>query len=130
MNLSQAAEQSGISARMLRHYEAVGLLQPKRRDNGYRDYDEDDINILHKIKILNEAGMKLKDIHWLLPCFDLESQSFKLCRVATQLVENELNTIAEKLEQLQKSQALLHAFLERGKSLHQNKPPQSISTRD
>ena len=47
MNIGQAASSSGVSQRMIRHYEAIGLI-PKaaRRDSGYRDYDEREVHML------------------------------------------------------------------------------------
>ena len=40
MNIGEATDRSGISAKMIRYYEEVGLVTPSRRANGYRDYDE------------------------------------------------------------------------------------------
>ena len=51
MNIGQAAKQSGISAKMIRYYEEIGLLQtPKRTDAGYRMYNEQDIKTLNFIQ--------------------------------------------------------------------------------
>ena len=117
MNLAKVSALTAVSPRMLRYYEELGLIAPKRGDNNYRSYSAHDIECINKIKILNDAGMNLKAIHWLLPCFDLDSQSFKLCRIANELVEQELVSIEQKLEQLQQSQSLLQSFIAKSKQL-------------
>ena len=117
MNLAKVSALTDVSPRMLRYYEELGLIAPKRCDNNYRSYSAHDIECINKIKILNDAGMNLKAIHWLLPCFDLDSQSFKLCRIANELVEQELVLIEQKLEQLQQSQSLLQSFIAKSKQL-------------
>ena len=117
MNLAKVSALTAVSPRMLRYYEELGLIAPKRGDNNYRSYNAHDIECINKIKILNDAGMNLKAIHWLLPCFDLDSQSFKLCRIANELVEQELVSIKQKLEQLQQSQSLLQSFIAKSKQL-------------
>ena len=49
MNIGAAAAASGVNAKMIRHYEAIGLLRPaERRANDYRDYGERD---LHELEI-------------------------------------------------------------------------------
>ncbi len=49
MNIGAAAASSGVNAKMIRHYEAIGLLRPAdRRANDYRDYGERD---LHELEI-------------------------------------------------------------------------------
>ena len=123
MNLAKVSALTQVSPRMLRYYEELGLLNPKRCDNNYRSYSDHDIECITKIKILNDAGMNLKAIHWLLPCFDLDSQSFKLCRIANELVEQELVSIEQKLEQLQQSQSLLQSFIAKSKQLQAETPP-------
>lgn len=46
MNINKAAERTGITAKTLRYYEDIGLVTPHRKDNGYRDYDADDVQRL------------------------------------------------------------------------------------
>jgi len=47
MNIGNAARASGLSAKMIRYYEATGLVpKPTRRESNYRDYDESDVNRL------------------------------------------------------------------------------------
>ena len=58
MQIGEFATASGTSARMLRHYEAQGLLAPAAREtNGYRDYDETQIPLARQINGLIQAGL-------------------------------------------------------------------------
>src|SRR3546814_6724819 len=63
MNIGQASKQSGVSQRMIRHYEAIGLT-PKaaRRESGYRDYDERDVHTLHFIRRARDLGFPIEEI--------------------------------------------------------------------
>lgn len=63
MNIKEAADRLGISARAIRFYEEKGLIQPaKQTNNGYRTYTENDIWRLQTIAALREIGMSLQDI--------------------------------------------------------------------
>ena len=67
MNIGQAARASGISERMIRHYEKIGLIPlPARRDSGYRDYGEADVHRLHFIANARDLGFGMNDIATLL----------------------------------------------------------------
>ena len=57
MNIKQASEVSGVSERMIRHYETKGLLPaPARQANGYRDYTPDDLKRLRVITLAHKCG--------------------------------------------------------------------------
>ncbi|MGP4769980.1 MerR family transcriptional regulator [Acinetobacter sp. PFS20] len=116
MNLAKVAELTKVSPRMLRYYESLGLIHPHRASNNYRSYTQKDIENIKKIKILNDAGMHLKDIQALLPCFDLDERVFTLCSVVQEKLQTELMHVAEQLNKLQTSQSLLQSFLTKGKA--------------
>lgn len=67
MNIGQASGKSGVSQRMIRHYEAIGLI-PKaaRRDSGYRDYDDKDVHTLRFIRRARDLGFPIAEIGQLL----------------------------------------------------------------
>ncbi len=67
MNIGQAANASGVSQRMIRHYEAIALI-PKaaRRDSGYRDYDDRDVHTLRFIRRARDLGFPIGEIGRLL----------------------------------------------------------------
>lgn len=67
MNIGAASAQSGVSAKMIRHYEATGLLRPAdRRENGYRDYGGHDVHELRFIGRARKIGFSIAEIAALL----------------------------------------------------------------
>jgi MerR family transcriptional regulator, copper efflux regulator len=67
MKIGAASAASGISERMIRHYEKIGLM-PKaaRRDSGYRDYNKRDLHTLRFIGRARDAGFPIEEIRQLL----------------------------------------------------------------
>ena len=68
-NIKEAEALTGISRQNIRYYEKMGLLNPKRdAGNGYRKYDEEDIERLKAILLFRKLDMPLEEIHKLLDC--------------------------------------------------------------
>jgi DNA-binding transcriptional MerR regulator len=72
--ISVAAELSGIGTQALRLYESMGLLEPERTAGGTRRYSADDIERLHRISELIQAGVKLAGIGMVLELQDANEQ--------------------------------------------------------
>lgn len=104
MNIGQASKQSGVSQRMIRHYEAIGLI-PKaaRRDSGYRDYDQSDVHTLRFIRRARDTGFPIEEIRKLLALWQDKSRasadvkSIALARAA------ELKRKARELDEMRKT---------------------------
>lgn len=76
MNIGKVAKASGIPAKMVRYYEAIGLIQTaKRRPSGYRQYGPPDVYRLRFIRIARDAGLSLTDIRELLALWDDRKRS-------------------------------------------------------
>jgi MerR family transcriptional regulator, copper efflux regulator len=108
MNIGQASRRSGVSQRMIRHYETIGLI-PKaaRRDSGYRDYDERDVHTLEFIGRARDLGFPIEEIGKLLALWQdrsrasSEVKALALARAAElERKVQELNGMRETLEHL------------------------------
>jgi len=67
MKIGEAAAASGVTAKMIRHYEAIGLLRPaRRRGNAYRDYGQRDVHELKFIRRARRLGFSIAEIGALL----------------------------------------------------------------
>ena len=62
MTIREAEQRPGLHRATIRFYEKEGLISPKRLDNGYRDYGEEEITALLRIKLLRELGVSLEEI--------------------------------------------------------------------
>ena len=66
MSIGEAAARSGVSAKMIRHYEAIGLIEAGRRANNYRSYGPRDVAVLRFIRHARDLAFPLEDIRHLL----------------------------------------------------------------
>ena len=67
MNIGEASERSGVSAKMIRYYEGVGLLpSAARRTNGYRDYGDQEVALLQFVRRTRDLGFSLEEVSTLL----------------------------------------------------------------
>lgn len=67
MNIGAASQASGVSQRMIRHYEKIGLIPAApRRNSGYRDYGDADVHRLRFIANARDLGFPIEDIRDLL----------------------------------------------------------------
>lgn len=67
MNIGEAAQASGVSAKMIRHYEAVGLIPPPpRTEAGYRQYGGSEVHVLRFARQARELGFSIAEIGELL----------------------------------------------------------------
>ncbi|MEQ4987811.1 Cu(I)-responsive transcriptional regulator [Proteus sp. fly-1089] len=107
MNIGQAAKKSGISSKMIRYYEQIGLI-PKaiRADAGYRDYSEADVACFRFIRHSRALGFSTEQISTLLVLWNnRERASADVKSIAISHIE-ELNRKIAELQQM--TQTLEH----------------------
>lgn len=117
MKIGELSERTGIPTRMLRYYEQQGLLYSERSANGYRSYDDADVELATRVRGLIQAGLTTRMTRVVL---DLERQ----CRLdmapecsrplAEELAE-ELEAIESRLACLTKSRDAVALYLERSR---------------
>ena len=107
MNIGKAAAASGVSAKMIRYYEASGLIEAvERTAAGYRNYSQRHVETLSFIRRARNLGFSVEQMHELLALWrDQGRASADVKRIALQHVA-ELQRKAEELQQM--SQVLTH----------------------
>ena len=100
------ANMAGISVRTLHHFEAQGLLHPKRLANGYRVYGTTETNRLQQILLYREMGVSLSDIRQILddPFFDQKAvliQHLKELQARKIHIERLIKSVTKTLESLE-----------------------------
>lgn len=110
VHIGTASERSGVSAKMIRHYESLGLLGSVRRtDSGYRQYSEADVHVLRFIKRSRELGFSMAEIADLVGLWkDKRRASAKVKHIAQQ----HLLDLAQRVAALQEMQRTLHRLIE------------------
>jgi DNA-binding transcriptional MerR regulator len=109
MMRSEVARRAGCSGETLRHYEAVGLLRPRRRGTGdYRDYEPRDVDRIVLIRNARGLGLSLKAIGDLLRLTDDRALS---CGQVDRMAGKHLKDVRTKIKQLESiASALEHAL--------------------
>lgn len=99
MNIGQASRASGVSAKMIRYYEQIGLIpRAVRRDSGYRDYSASDVHMLRFIRRARDLGFAVSEIDELLNLWrDKSRQSADVKRIA----EAQIAQLRERIESLE-----------------------------
>jgi len=68
MRIGELAQRTGVTTRALRFYEDQGLLRAGRSANGYREYDEDDLQLVKEIQTLQTVGLTLEETRPFVEC--------------------------------------------------------------
>lgn len=104
VSIGVAAERAGVSARMVRHYESLGLLAPvARTDSGYRQYGEADVHTLRFIRRARDLGFSIEEIAALLGLWqDRARASSQVKRIAQKHIDHLQERIAA-LQAMQRS---------------------------
>ena len=108
MNISQAAKLTGLSAKQIRDYEKLGLLNTNARTlSGYRYYEENDLARLRFIRHSRDVGFSLQQIAQLL---QLQDNPHRNSREVKQLTAKHIETLNAQIQALQKMVAELQRW--------------------
>jgi len=99
MNIGQASKASGISAKMIRHYDEIGLVRPVgRTDSNYREYEERELNELRFIKRARGLGFSMAEITVLL---SLWRERQRPSRQVKAIAERHLADLDDRIREMQ-----------------------------
>ena len=110
LNIGEAAAESGVSAKMIRHYESLGLLRAARRsEGGYRLYESNDLHVLRFIRRARDLGFSMKDIGHLLGLWQNRRRaSADVRRIAQEHISDLNRKIAELQSMRRTLEHLVH----------------------
>lgn len=98
MNIGEAASASGVSAKMIRHYEELGLLPAaKRTESGYRQYAQNDVHTLRFIRHCRDLGFSLMEIAELVSLWQNRQRPSRLVKA---LAEAHIRELEQKSVEL------------------------------
>jgi len=110
VNIGEAARLSGVSAKMVRHYEGLGLLpRVARTDSGYRQYAEADVHTLRFIKRARDLGFSMEEIGELVGLWQNRRRASANVRRIAQKHAGELEQRIAAMQAMQKTlEHLIH----------------------
>lgn len=112
MEIRELEVRTGATAKTIRYYEQVGVLPPPRRKpNGYREYDENDVERLKFVLGARQLDFSLDDIAEILALRDRREAP---CRFVLNLLEQKAQEIAQRIEELKRLETDLRELHELG----------------
>ncbi|HKP27745.1 MAG TPA: Cu(I)-responsive transcriptional regulator [Dongiaceae bacterium] len=118
MTIGQAAKSSAVSAKMIRHYESIGLLpKAQRTQSGYRLYDETDVHTLRFIQRARSLGFPLETIRTLLALWRNRRRS------SAQVKELSLRHVEELERKITEMQAMVRTLRHLAHNCHGDERP-------
>lgn len=104
MKIGAVSNASGVSQRMIRHYERIGLIPAAaRRDSGYRDYADKDVQVLHFIGRARDLGFGIGEIGQLLALWNDRGRSSSDVKTLALARAAELGRKARQLDSMRRS---------------------------
>ncbi len=109
VNIGEAARQSGVSAKMLRHYESLGLLgKVNRTDSGYRLYSPADVHTLRFIKRCRDLGFSMAEIGELVGLWQNKRRASANVK---KIAQKHMDELSERIAAMQAMQRTLSTLL-------------------
>ena len=107
--IGEAARRAGVSARMVRHYESLGLLPPVHRtDSGYRQYTEADVHALRFIRRGRDLGFSIEEIGVLLGLWQNQDRASSQVK---EIAQRHISALTERIAAMQAMQRTLQSLV-------------------
>lgn len=118
LHIGEASKQTGVSPKMIRHYEGLGLLPPPpRTDSGYRLYDDAALHTLHFIRRARDLGFGMADIAQLL---DLWRNRRRASATVKKLALSHIDALQQRIDEME---AMKRTLAQLASACHGNDRP-------
>ncbi len=108
MNIGEVSRASGLPIKTIRYYEDMGLIRPLRQANGYRVFDKATLERLCFLRRARKLGFSVKDCLKLLELYEKPQTDYEQ---ATQIAQQRLSEVNQKIRQLKSVKTALSQFL-------------------
>lgn len=107
MLIKELSRRTGVSVRSIRYYETKNIIQSKRLENGYRDYDDTAVGRIKTIQLYLSLGLNTGDIAEVIECPTVTQKDRPLCNAAYELYKTKLKEVNKQLDILRTVQMRL-----------------------
>jgi len=105
--IKELSLRTGASVRSIRYYETKEIINSRRLENGYRDYDDTAVGRIKTIQLYLSLGLTTDNIAQIIECPTSMQNNRPLCKAAYELYKTKLNEVNKQLELLQTVQLRL-----------------------
>ncbi|EDP99900.1 MerR family DNA-binding protein [Shewanella benthica] len=116
MKIGEVAKKTGLSIKSIRYYHDIGLICATRGENGYREYDQPQIDSLNFISHSRDLGFSLDDCRSLL---DLKLNQDRDAEDVKRLAKTHLDMVSERITKLQALESQLKHLIKDCRGGHQ-----------
>ncbi|MEU8437328.1 MerR family transcriptional regulator [Streptomyces sp. NPDC029216] len=106
MLIGELSRRTGVSERLLRYYERTELIHAERRANGYREYGDQTVETVRRVRTLLTAGLPTRVIRQLLPC-TYDAALVHPCPGVLASLRDQLNILDQRAADLETARRLL-----------------------
>ncbi|WP_094603615.1 hypothetical protein SPSIL_054630 [Sporomusa silvacetica DSM 10669] len=107
MLIKELSRRTGVSVRSIRYYETKNIINSRRMENGYRDYDDDAVERINTIQFYFSLGLNTDDVAKIIECPISIQKDRPLCKAAYELYKTKLNEVDKQLDILRTVQLQL-----------------------
>jgi DNA-binding transcriptional MerR regulator len=100
MHIKDVAERAGVTVRAVRYYESRGLITPRRETNGYRAYDDADVQVVREVRALLSLGMTAEETHPFVECLRAGNDRADVCPASLSAYRNRIADVDARIAEL------------------------------
>lgn len=118
MNIGEAAKVSGVNAKLIRHYESIGIIpKASRSESGYRVYSDNDVHTLTFVKRARRLGFSMKEIKKLVGLWRSRS------RTSADVKDLALGHVKEMEQKVEELQSMIKTLRHLARNCHGDQRP-------
>ncbi|KAA1421767.1 MerR family transcriptional regulator [Nocardioides humilatus] len=100
MQIKELADRAGVTVKAVRYYESRGLITPDRAGNGYRDYDDNDVQVVREIRALLSLGLTAAETVPFVDCLRAGNDRADVCPASLEAYRSRIAEIDRRISEL------------------------------